>query len=125
MHAWPFMRKQVGQVLKIIMPERQDPRAREPGTGVHAGVGKLVDQDQIASACKRTGQTDIGEIAAAKDQRCRFSLAACQTRLDLLQQWMVPAHQPRGPGPCPVARDGRGRRSFDPGIMRKTEVIIA
>jgi len=107
------------------VPERQDPCVRETCTRVHAGVGKRVDQDQIARARKRAGQTDIGEIAAAEDERRSLSLAVRQARLELVQQRMAAGDKPRSTGANPVARDRCGGRSLDPGIMREAEVIVA
>ena len=69
------------EIAGIVVAERHNPRARQSRAGPHAGMGQLVQQDEVAAPGQGRGDAEIGEIAAAEDQGGLGALVPREPRL--------------------------------------------
>ena len=100
-------------------------RATELGAGMDAGVGQLIDQDQIVAAGQRRDDADIGEIAGAENA-CGFgSFQPRQPALQLFVERVIAGDEARGAGADAVVLRRLDRRFDDRGMAAKIEVIVA
>src|SRR5262249_55416018 len=102
-----------------------DLRVCEARARPQAGVGELVDENEIATADQGGGDTEVGEIARAEHARSVRLLEPRQSRFQLAPPRMVAAPEDRSAGAYPIAAQRCDGRLLDSGVMAQVEVIVA
>src|SRR5215471_19316705 len=107
------------------MPKRHDLRACEACARPQAGVGELVDENEIARANQGGDDAEVGEIARAEHAGSVRPLEPRESRFQLAQQRMVAADEARSAGANSIAAQRRDGRLLDRGMLAQVEVIVA
>ena len=79
------LRQQRPDMPHIRVAERDDGGAREPRPSPEAGMGQVVDEDEITPADKRRNDAEIGEVAGPEDARCLRAFQPREPQLKLTQ----------------------------------------
>src|SRR5262245_65117872 len=97
--SWPMLRQQGIDMARVVVAKRQDGAAGQPRACPQAGMGKLVDQQQIVAAKQGWNDAGIGQVARAENAGGLGLLQARQPRLKGAEQRMVAGDEAGGAGP--------------------------
>ncbi len=117
--------EQFDRMGDVVVAKEQRFGPGEPRAGVEAGVGQLVDQDQILRSSQRRDDAEIGEIAGAKDAGRLGSLDGGEAGFELAEERMVAGDEARGAGARAIAFDGGDGGGLDGRMMGEAEIVVA
>ena len=119
------LRQQHLHVPGIAVAERDHGSAGEPRAGPQAGMGQLVDEDEIVGADQRRDDAEIGEVAGAEHASGLGVLPARQPRFQRGEQGMVAGHKAGGAGADAIDAQRLDRRVLDRRMMGQVEIVVA
>src|SRR5258708_39919535 len=106
------------------MAKRHDGGTREPRAGPQAGMGQLVDQNEVVGAYQRGDDAEIREIAGAKDARSLRPLEPGKPRFEFAEQRMMAGHEAEGACTPTMGAQRLDGRLLDGWVMGPREVIV-